>query len=365
MRVALACPYAWDVPGGVQGHVAELAEHLRERRHVVVVLAPAARRVDDPGVRVVGRTIRVPYGGSVAPISPSPGTFREVRNELRRFSPDLVHVHEPFTPSASMFAALAARAPVVATFHSGIDRSRLLDLAWPVLRLVDGRITERIAVSERAAAFVGARSGHAYHIIPNGIDVARFGTARAAELGPGSKLLFVGRLDVRKGFPVAVAAFRELASERPDIRLLVVGDGHERGAVDLLPPEIRSRVSMLGTVANAELPGIHAAADVFVAPSLGGESFGIVLVEAMAAGLPVVASRIPGYAEVLGDVGVLVPPRDPSALAEAVRAVLDDLEHLRAMGEAGRARAADYDWGTVTDRIEVVYRDAVDRHGPR
>jgi phosphatidylinositol alpha-mannosyltransferase len=363
MRVALVCPYAWDAPGGVQVHVGQLALHLRSRGHVVLVLAPGRAPAPEPWVRIVGRPVRVPYGGSVAPICPSPAAGWRVRAALRAFGPDVVHVHEPLAPSLSMFAMLSSDAPVVATFHSGAERSRLFDLLAPLLRRVVRRVRVRIAVSERAAEFARSRLGGSFRIVPNGTDVARFLEARPAGLPPGRKILFVGRLEVRKGFPVALAAFERLAGELPDVRLVVVGEGEQRGAIASLDGAARRRVDMLGQVPNEELPTYHAAADVFLAPSLGGESFGIVLVEAMAAGLPVVSSRIPGYDRVVTDgvQGFLVPPGDANALAEATRRLLEDPELARRMGEAGLERSRRFDWSTVGREIEAAYREAAGR----
>jgi phosphatidylinositol alpha-mannosyltransferase len=361
VRIALICPYAWDSPGGVQVHVRELGEHLRERGHEVLALTPARRRPPEPWVRAVGRPMEVPYNRSTAPIDPRPWSARRVRELLSAFKPDVVHAHEPLTPSTSMWATLSSPAPVVATFHSGAERSLLFDLATPVLRRVARRISVRIAVSERAAAFARDRVGGTFLVIPNGLDVARFADAAPADLGPGRKVLFVGRLHRRKGFLAAVEAFRLLSPERPDLRLIVVGDGEERSAVDRLEPALRERVTMLGTVRHDDLPAYHASCDVLLAPSLGGESFGYVLVEAMAAGLPVVASRIPGYDEVVrdGKEGFLVPPGDPAAVAEAGAKVLEDPGLATAMGQAGRARAARYDWAVVTEELEGAYREAL------
>jgi phosphatidylinositol alpha-mannosyltransferase len=285
-----------------------------------------------------------------------------VRRELATFGPDVVHAHQPMAPSTGLWATLEARAPVVGTFHSGATRARLYDLAAPLLRRAAAHLTVRIAVSERAADFERARIGGEFRIVPNGVDVSRFADAEPADLGPGRKLLFVGRLDERKGFPVAIEAFERLAADRPDVHLIVVGDGPQRNAIDRLPTMLRARVMMLGAVPNEELPPIHAACDLYLGPSTGGESFGIVLVEAMAAGLPVVASDTPGYDEVVTDdsQGLLVPPRDPAAFAAAAARVLDDdglAERLRA---AGPVRARDFDWSVTVGAIEDAYRDALE-----
>jgi phosphatidyl-myo-inositol alpha-mannosyltransferase len=361
VRIALVCPYDWAAPGGVQVHVRDLAEHLRGRGDEVLVLAPSSRPIDDASVVVCGVPIGIPYNGSTAPIDPRPWRIGEIRRALRRFAPDVVHVHEPLVPNTSMWAVLSSPAPVVATFHSGADRSRLFDAAAPVLRLVARRIAARVAVSERAAAVVRARIPGPLRIVPNGIDVRTFADAVPAELGAGRKVLFVGRLDPRKGFPVAVDAFATLARSHADLRLVVAGAGAQASALDRLPVDVRDRVTMLGAVENDALPAIERACDVFIAPSLGGESFGVVLLEPMAAGVPVVASRIPGYDLVLEHevTGLLVPPGDAAALAAAVSRVLDDRALAERLAAAARARVGRYDWDVVAAEVEEIYRSVL------
>lgn len=358
MRVALACPYAWDAPGGVQTHVRQLAIRLRDRGHDVVVVAPAFARPAETFVRSVGRPIRIPYNESVAPVAPTPGARRRVRAALRAFRPDVVHAHEPLVPGVAMFAVRATGAPAVATFHAFAERSVLFSAAAPMLRPLWRRLDGRIAVSEAAAAFVRRRfPDDGITVIPNGVEVGLFADAVPAPLPEGRRILFVNRLDRRKGFPVMVEAFRRLVTARPDALLVVAGDGRDRAVVRDLPPGVRTRVVMLGAVPHADLPPYHATCEVFCAPATGRESFGIVLVEAMAAGLPVVASDIPGYREVVRDdvEGVLVPPRDPVALAGALERVLGDAELAAALGAAGRDRARRYSWDAVAGEVEAVY----------
>jgi phosphatidylinositol alpha-mannosyltransferase len=266
-----------------------------------------------------------------------------------------------------MWATLEARdVPVVATFHSAASRSLAFDIAAPLLRRVAHRLSARIAVSEAAAEFVRKRIGGTFEVIPNGVEVSRFQTAApddlaarlGAKLGSGVKVLFVGRLDTRKGFKTAVEAFRLAAATREDLRLIVVGDGPAKGAVESLPVGLRGRVSMLGAIPNAEIPAYYAACDVYMSPAVGGESFGIVLVESMAAGLPLVASDIPGYREVVTDgvQGLLVDPRDAAAFAEAIGRLLDDQSLAGRLASGGLARARGYDWGVVVPQIEQIYR---------
>jgi phosphatidylinositol alpha-mannosyltransferase len=367
MRVALACPYAWDDAGGVQVHVRELAMRLRERGHDVVVLTPARTDPEEPWVVRIGSPVDVAYNASNAPIDPRPWSRRAVRHALATFGPDVIHTHQPMAPSTGLWATLEARAPVVGTFHSGATRARLYDMAAPVLRRVANRLAIRIAVSERAAEFERVRIGGSFRIVPNGVDVARFAAAAPVALAPGRTALFVGRLDARKGFPVAVEAFGLLAATRADLRLVVAGDGPDRDAVDDLPLPLRARVTMLGPVPNEDLPGVSAACDVYLGAAIGGESFGLVLIEAMAAGVPVVASAIPGYDEVVThDVsGILVPPRDAVAMADAAGRVLDDRSLAERLVAGGRERAAEFDWARVVPMLEGCYDDALSQGPPQ
>ena len=369
MRVAIACPYAWNAPGGVQVHIRQLAEHLRRRGHQTLVLAPA---VDGTGdglaagngeVVDVGRAIRIPFNGSVAPVCPDPRSRRRIRTALERFHPDVVHAHEPFSPSTGFFATLEATVPVVGVSHAYMERSVLFSAFSRAFRRVWDRPAVWIAVSEAALSFLRKhiRPGARALVVPNGVDVEPFRHAAPADLPAGRRLLFVGRLDPRKGFPVAVEAFGELAPEFPDLQLIVVGDGPERDAVSHLPAHLSRRVTMIGTVPHALLPPYHAAADVFVAPSTGRESFGIVLVEAMAAGVPVVASDIPGYREVVrsGMDGLLVTPKDSRALSSAVRKILSEPALAERLGAAGQARAERYRWEVVAVEVEAAYHEAI------
>ncbi|HEX9565376.1 MAG TPA: glycosyltransferase family 4 protein [Gemmatimonadaceae bacterium] len=367
LRIVQVSPYSWDVPGGVQVHVRELSAHLRERGHEVHILAPGRRPGRREDVWIVGRAVPVRGNGSVARISFGPQVAREVGRALRDIAPDLIHVHEPVAPSVSMLAVLRANAPVVATFHSNVGRERVnslwFQLAVPAVRPVWDRLARRLAVSDAASHSVTSRMGAAdLVIVPNGVDVRRFASAAPAPVGPGRHLLFVGRLESRKGFPVALQAFARLAADYPDLRLLVIGEGSERDAIDDLRDDVRPRVRMLGRVDDDRLPGYLKAADIYLGPATGGESFGIVLAEAMAAGLPIVASDIPGYRDVARDgfEAILVPPGDADALAHGIRRVLDDPALSEALGGRGALRAKEFDWGTVTDRILAVYREVLE-----
>lgn len=362
MRIVQVSPYSWDVPGGVQAHVRQLTAHLESRGHEVHILAPGRPPLDRGQVRIVGRAVPVRGNGSVARICFSPQSSWAVERALEEIRPDVIHAHEPLAPSTSMFAVLNANAPVVATFHANVPtetaHSALLRVGVPFVRPVWDRIDWRVAVSEAARESVCLRMGDAeFSIVPNGIDVARFASAEPARLSRGRHMLFVGRLEPRKGFPVAVAAFEQLAPRYPDLRLVVVGDGAERDAVEALSPALQRRVEMLGRVPDEKLPGYFRAADVFVSPATHGESFGIVLAEAMAAGVPVVATDIPGYRDVARHEreALLVPPGDATALVAAVAQVLDDPALGRSLSRYGVERAAGFDWAHVTTALETFY----------
>ena len=362
MRIVQISPYSWDAPGGVQVHIGQLSRHLRERGHDVMVLAPGDTPGFREGARIVGRPYPVHVNGSVARLCFSRRSSHAVRKALEVFTPDIIHVHDPLAPSTSMLGVIHRNAPVVATFHSYFAREhfegRVYTAIAPLLRPVWKRVDRRLAVSTAARHSVCSRMGDApIEIVPNGADVDVFAHAAPAQLPPGRRLLFVGRLEPRKGFPVAVRAFASLAERYADLQLVVVGDGDERTAVDQLAPAIRSRVHMMGRVSAEALPTFHKAADIFISPATGSESFGIVLVEAMAAGLPLVASDIAGYREVARDrrEGLLVQPSDHDALANGVERLLQSPALAAELGERGRLRARAFAWDTIIDRLEGVY----------
>jgi phosphatidyl-myo-inositol alpha-mannosyltransferase len=365
VRIALVSPYDLTVPGGVQSHVRHLAARLRAGGDEVVLVGPGR----DPDHLGVGGSVAVPFNGSVAPIALAPTAAVRTRRLLARLRPDVVHVHEPLVPMVGLTAALAAPAPVVATFHAWSDDARLYRVARALGQRVLGRAAVAVAVSPAAAAYHADALGVAperFRVVPNGVEVARFqGAAPLERLVDPTRptLLFVGRLERRKGLEPLVRAFVRLRADRqrPGLRLVVVGEGPEgERCRALVPPALRDDVLFLGRVSDADLPGCYRAADVYVSPALGGESFGIVLLEAMAAGCPVVASDLPGYRSVVTDgrTGVLAPPGDPAALAAAIAGVLDDPERRTALAAAGERAATGYDWDVVTATLRGLYREA-------
>jgi phosphatidylinositol alpha-mannosyltransferase len=380
MRIVQVCPYAWSARGGVQSHVRHLSRALRDRGHEVLVLSaghvgsrPTDAELETGGrdtsdrpvtVQLVGTSVRVPFNGSIAPICIQPGCGRAVRRALAEFQPDVVHVHEPLVPGVSLAALWFARAPVVATFHAycppSLDAS-LYRLAAQCLRPVSRRVTVRLGVSGAAASCAAARVNGHVNIVPNGITIESFAGARPALLPPGRRILFVGRLDRRKGFEVAMRAFARVCERFADVQLIVVGDGPCRGEVEAAPPAVRDRVVMLGEVGDRELPSLYAAADVFIAPAIGNESFGTVLLEAMAAGRPIVATSIEGYREVVrADIDALVVgPRDAEALADGIGRILCEPALAARLALSARARVQQFSWDVVTNAVERAYGLAV------
>lgn len=351
MRIAVVSPYDLEVPGGVQGHVTQLAHALEGAGDDVAVLGPR-------------RSTRVRFNGSVAPIGLGPGEARELRGRLAEAAPEVIHVHEPLVPSVGVAAARSDLAPIVATFHAWSDRDRLYRLARPVTRRVVDALDALLAVSPAAAAYHADALGLAHRrfaIVPNGVEVARFADATPLEgvADPDRPtLLFVGRLEPRKGLAVLIRAFTLLKSDHPDLRLVVVGEGPERERCQsLLPARLRADVLFLGRLSDADLPRVFAACDLYVSPALGGESFGIVLLEAMAAGRPVVASDLPGYRTVVTDgrEGRLARPGDPARLAHAIGALVANPSLRRAAAEQGRDTAARYDWSVVAAAVRRHY----------
>lgn len=364
-RVALVSPYDIDEPGGVQGHVRQLAEALRAVGDDVTVVAPG-RRSRGP-IRVVGGSVGVPFNDSVAPIALDPRAARRVRRLLADLDPDVVHVHEPAVPMVSLAAATWGRAPTVATFHAWSEAGRTYRALGPALARALRGLDGRIAVSPAAATYharaLGLPEG-AFEVVPNGIDVARFASARPFSSVTEPALVFVGRLEPRKGLEDLVRAFVLLKATHPLLRLYVVGDGPERDRCQsLLPARLRSDVVFLGRVHNDEVPRMLAAATVFASPARGGESFGIVLAEAMAAGAPLVATDLPGHRSVATD-GVdarLVPVRDPAALADAIGALLTNPATARALADQARVHVDRFDWSTVARSVRAVHDRAVAR----
>ncbi|MDA2813752.1 glycosyltransferase family 4 protein [Nocardiopsis sp. RSe5-2] len=372
MRVGLVCPYTWDVPGGVQQHVGDLAEALIGLGHQVSVLAPCDEAADaalPPHVVPAGRAVPVPYNGSVARLAFGVRAAARVRRWIREGGFDVLHVHEPAAPSLSLLACWAAEGPIVATFHTSNPRSRAMSASAPALRTALEKISGRIAVSEAARRTLVEHLGGDAVLIPNGVAVHRFSSAEPLPgwPGEGGAIGFLGRLDEpRKGLRVLLEAFTWLGRERPGLRLLVAGPGDADEARAALPEDLRGRLVALGRVSEADKARAYRSVDVFCAPNLGGESFGIVLTEAMSAGAPVLASDIPAFRSVLGGgaAGELFAVGDPAALAAGAAELLDRPGRRADLSAAAREAVRAFDWRTVAADVVRVYETVLPSGAP-
>lgn len=364
MRVTLVCPYSLGRPGGVQGQVLGLARALRSLGVTARVLGPCDGPPPEPGVSSVGNSVPFAANGSVAPIAPDPPAMRRTLEILAAERPDVLHLHEPLVPGPTLTALLAAGVPAVGTFHAS---GRVPAYEWfrPAMRGLARRLALRTAVSPEARDLAERWLGGACHVLPNGVEVERFAKADPWPLpgdGPGGPLrpvLFVGRHEPRKGLEVLLEAFAGLDPSSRAV-LWVAGDGP---ATEQLGAGAPPGVEWLGRISDDELARRLRAASAFCAPSIHGESFGVVLLEAMAAGTPIVASDIAGYRDVArhGREAVLVGAGDAPALRDALHRVLDDSELGAELVEAGAARAATFSMERLAERYVSLYEAVLER----
>ncbi|MBA4085125.1 MULTISPECIES: glycosyltransferase family 4 protein [Janibacter] len=377
MRIGLVSPYSFDVPGGVQFHIRDLAEYLIAHGHHASVLAPADEGTVLPSYVVpAGRAVPIRYNGSTARLLFGPVAAARVGRWLDEGDFDVVHIHEPLAPSLSILALWAATSPVVATFHTSNVRSRVMQAAYPLLRPSLEKIHGRIAVSEDARRTVTTHIGGDAVVIPNGVDTRAFAQATRDPRWTGAPgrptLVFLGRIDEpRKGLQVLAAAMPAILDEVPGARLLVVGPGSLDAARARLTERVLAATEFLGALSDEDKAAALASADLYIAPHTGGESFGIVLVEAMAAGAPVLASDLAAFQRVLdggrsGMAGATFANERPEDLAARAVELLRDPARLRALSELGQERARVFDWQVVAKEILAVYETVLDaRPAPR
>ncbi|MCU0298155.1 MAG: glycosyltransferase family 4 protein [Candidatus Nanopelagicales bacterium] len=362
MRIGIVCPYDWTSPGGVKAHVHDQALTLQRFGHEVSVLAP----IDDDEYPLEdfvvdgGKPVSVPYNGSVAKVNFGPVSAARVRRWIKEGDFDVLHVHEPASPTLSVLACWAARGPIVATWHSSQTRSRALSAAYYLVQTAMEKISARIAVSEAARQTLVKHLGGDAVLIPNGVTCADYEDAVPLPGYPrtGPTIFFIGRIDEpRKGLQVLLAALPAIVADHPDVEVLVAGPGDQAEATEDLAEDLRGHLRFLGLVSDAEKVSAFASADVYVAPNTGGESFGIVLLEAMAAGTPVVASNLEAFARVLDDgrAGQMFVSEDAQDLARTVNALLSDPLRRDELRRAGHDRARQFDWEVVAREIEGVY----------
>jgi phosphatidylinositol alpha-mannosyltransferase len=363
LRIGIVCPYSWDFPGGVQNHVRDLAEFLLSNGHYVEVLAPATENEDLPDYVVsAGRAISIPYNGAVARILFGVVANNRVRSWIHEGNFDLMHLHEPAIPSLSLLACWAGEGAMVGTFHAAAKYQKAIVAIGPILEPVIEKLSARIAVSESARLTLTAHLETDAIVIPNGIyaDNYRDGSARAE--WQGNTIGFLGRFEEdRKGLPVLLDALPIISRFIPDIRVLIAGPGDSEEVLEKVDPQLRDRVEFLGKISEEDKADFLASVSLYIAPNTGGESFGIILAEAMAGGATVVASNIPAFADVLGDgqYGALFESENSENLAKVIIDLLRDGAKRKELAAAGAIHAQRFDWGQVGEEIFEVYELAM------
>ena len=372
MKIGMVSEFFYPQPGGISEHIRALSREMRLRGHEVTVITSEIRgsvEERDPRVLRPGKSQPVHYNGAVSRITYGRRLGPRMAALLEAENFDLLHIHNPHMPTLPLHALRKARCPVVGTFHSNNPYDLGSTLFHPIMRRWVDNTSVRIAVSPTALRAAARHYPGDYRIVPNGVDYEFF--AEAACQGethfPGldprkKKILFVGAAVRRKGLPYIMRAFTRLRETRDDLELVVVGDGPCRRRMQgRVPSSLSSDVHFVGTVPRAKLAEYYASADIFCAPSLGSESFGMVLIEAMAAGLPVTGFAIDGYTDVVknGEEGILVAPKDVKALADSLAYFLDSREERARFGRHGQIKARAHDWSEIARQVEIAYREAL------
>lgn len=362
-RIGIVCPYGWDTPGGVQSHVGDLAQYLIRQGHFVSVLAPAIDEENLPDyVTSAGRPIAIPYNGAVARVLFGPIAFSRVRQWIANGNFDVLHLHEPAIPSISLLACWAAEGPMVGTFHAAAKRQKVTFAVAPILEPVIEKLTARIAVSEAARETLTEHLETDAIVVPNGIYTDLYRDGVTDQRWTGNTLGFIGRFEEkRKGLDVLVAALPSVIAKFPDLKVFVAGPGDAQEVLKEIDPYLHSRFEFLGRISESEKANFLASVGLYIAPNTGGESFGIILAEALAGGASVVASDIPAFDSLLGHgaYGTLFASEDCQDLAKKVIALLGDEEGRRAIAQRGKKYAQEFDWDVVAEKIYDVYEMAM------
>lgn len=368
MKIGIVSPYDFAYPGGVANHISRLDEHIRSQGHDVQILTPSSAPVEtlgQPNVTVIGRPIPIPTSGSMARIALSPRLFLKVRKVLETENFDLLHIHEPLMPGLPLTVLRLAKCPTIGTFHAFANKKRAYRYSMFLLTRWTARLNARIAVSAPAKQFASSYFPGQYEIIPNGIDAQHFSkTAKPISNYQDGKLniLFVGRMEKRKGLRYLLRAYSRLKWSFPDCRLIVVGPGElDEESASLIAERGLEDVCLEGMVPYDQLPAYFQTADIFCSPATGEESFGIVLLEAMAAGTPIVASNIPGYASVVDDgvQGRLINPKNEEDFANILHELLLDQNKRDELGKNGQKKAKNFDWNIVANTVLDFYNTVV------
>ena len=363
LRIGIVCPYSWDFPGGVQNHVRDLAEFLISNGHYVEVLAPATESEDLPEYVVsAGRAISIPYNGAVARILFGVVANNRVRSWIHEGNFDLMHLHEPAIPSLSLLACWAGEGAMVGTFHAAAKYQKAIVAIGPILEPVIEKLSARIAVSESARLTLTAHLETDAIVIPNGIYADNYRDGLPRTEWQGNTIGFLGRFEEdRKGLPVLLEALPIISRFIPNIRVLIAGPGDSEEVLEKVDPQLRHRVEFLGQISEEDKADFLASVSLYIAPNTGGESFGIILAEAMAGGAAVVASNIPAFADVLGDgqYGALFESEDSESLAKVIIDLLRDDAKRKELAAAGAIHAQRFDWSQVGEEIFEVYELAM------
>jgi phosphatidylinositol alpha-mannosyltransferase len=363
LRIGIVCPYGWDTPGGVQNHVRDLAEFLIEAGHNVSVLAPVIdESVLPPYVVNAGKPISIPYNGAVARVLFGPIAFARVRQWIASGNFDILHLHEPAIPSISLLACWAAEGPMVGTFHAAAKHQKVIYAIGPILEPAIEKLSARIAVSEAARLTLTNHLETDAVVIPNGIYAKRYANGLRQDKWSGNTIGFIGRFEEpRKGLQVLLDALPIIARFAPDVRVLVAGPGDSQEVLKSIDPQLRHRFEFLGRISESEKADFMSSVAIYVAPNTGGESFGIILAEALAGGACVVASDIAAFDSLLGggEFGALFTSEDSTDLAKTVIDLLRDESKRNELSVKGKAHAQIFDWEVVADQIFSIYEMAM------
>ena len=365
IRIGMVCPYGWDTPGGVQSHMRDLAEYLIGEGHFVSVLAPISDDTIELEDYVVnaGKPISIPVNGSVARVLFGPLASSRAKQWIASGDFDLLHLHEPAIPSLSLLACSAAEGPIVGTFHVSTPKKKAIYAIGPILEPIVEKLTARIAVSELARSTLKDHFETDAVVIPNGIDGQKYANAQVSSEYSGPNTIgFMGRFEEpRKGLQVLIDSLAIVARFIPDVRYLIAGPGDSEEFMKKLNLQLRSRITFLGRLSDKQKESFLKSVEIYVAPNTGGESFGIILTEALSAGTAVIASDIPAFKAVLenGEVGDLFKNEDSADLAKAIVGLLRDDDRRKKLASNGKLSSQKYDWQVVAEQIESVYEMAI------
>jgi phosphatidylinositol alpha-mannosyltransferase len=363
LKIGIVCPYSWDTPGGVQNHIRDLAEFLIAAGHHVSVLAPAQDEDGLPEYVVnAGKPIAIPYNGAVARVLFGPVAFSRVRQWITNGDFDLLHLHEPAIPSLSLLACWAADGPMVGTFHAAAKRQKIIFAIGPILEPAIEKLSARIAVSEAARLTLTDHLDTDAVVIPNGIYASHYKDAIPQEQWQGNTIGFIGRFEEpRKGLSVLVDALPVISRFAPDVKVFVAGPGDSTEILKSIDPQLRHRFTFLGKISEQEKANLMSSVALYIAPNTGGESFGIILAEALASGACVVASDIPAFDDLLGhgEFGALFTSEDSTDLAKVVIDLLRNQEKRSLLAKAGQARGQSFDWTLIASQIYSVYEMSI------